>query len=200
MNKENIFTNVLINWWRDGENERQRIRICWNVTVNIFGQQRRAEQFLLISTWEYFRIILNFNFNTCVYFQREFFFSSEKIILTWRIGGICAWQEITWLVFNRLLPHTNSWPAVKIEFMVSDSNIKRITKQKQNLIPIVQQRAIRCNLLGKYGRVGLAGFGRTSVVSLEMWCFVKSLSEDFNGSYIRVVAWPSLVGTVRGEQ
>ena len=76
-------------------------------------------------------------------------------------------RRFTWLVFNRLLPHTNSWP-VRMKFMESDSNIRRITKQKQNLIPIVQQRAIRCNLLDKYGRVGLAGFGRTSVVSLEM--------------------------------
>ena len=57
---------------------------------------------------------------------------------------------------------------MKMKFMESDSNIKRNAKQKQKFNPIVQQRAIRCNLLAKYGRVGLAGFGRTAVVSLEM--------------------------------
>ena len=77
-------------------------------------------------------------------------------------------RRFTWLVFNRLVPHTNSWPSMKMKFMESDSNVKRNAKQKQKLNPIVQQRAIRCNLLAKYGRVGLAGFGRTAVVSLEM--------------------------------
>ena len=45
---------------------------------------------------------------------------------------------------------------------------KEKCKTKTKINPIVQQRAVRCNLLAKYGRVGLAGFGRTAVVSLEM--------------------------------